>query len=291
MIFLVDFFRKRKSRNTSSPPPDLKIYQEKIKSLENRISDLNLRIDEKQDRLEELENRKNELDQDIENLKQKHWGLAISYDAIDNSAKQEQEKKIALLEEQKALNEAILASKTALQSISGDIEKLEREKEDLKEKKRLALLNQDEVQENHWEFSITDNEKELISILERIKKDYPDLKYDIASIEWRRIWLTKAQSLCNEHNLNGIKGIYRLVLKEDETISYVGQAVNIKERWYQHIKKMVGVEPTGNEKLYNYRPEDFYWTVVEMDCADLNESEHYWIEFFGCKEKGLNRKA
>ena len=35
--------------------------------------------------------------------------------------------------------------------------------------------------------------------------------------------------MTNEHNL-GRSGIYRLVLKEDESICYVGQAVNIKER-------------------------------------------------------------
>jgi hypothetical protein len=32
--------------------------------------------------------------------------------------------------------------------------------------------------------------------------------------------------------------------------------VNIKERWYTHIKKMIGVESKGGERLYDYRPED-----------------------------------
>lgn len=63
--------------------------------------------------------------------------------------------------------------------------------------------------------------------------------------------------MTNEHDL-GRSGIYRLVLKNDENVCYVGQAINIKDRWYQHIKKMIGVDVKGNEKLYNYRPEDFY---------------------------------
>ena len=54
---------------------------------------------------------------------------------------------------------------------------------------------------------------------------------------------------------------------------------------------MIGVLSIGNEKLYKYRPEDFYWSVIETDSKNLNESEHYWIEFYGCKEVGLNKKA
>lgn len=53
---------------------------------------------------------------------------------------------------------------------------------------------------------------------------------------------------------------------------------------------MIGVMPTGNEKLYGYRPEDFYWCIVEKgNGVDLNESEKYWIDFYCCKE-GLNKK-
>lgn len=53
---------------------------------------------------------------------------------------------------------------------------------------------------------------------------------------------------------------------------------------------MIGVDTVGNERLYEYRPDDFWWTIVEENPESLNESEHYWIEYFGCKEKGLNRK-
>ena len=102
--------------------------------------------------------------------------------------------------------------------------------------------------------------------------------------------MPKVQDLSNSKGLER-KGIYRLVLKTDPGVCYVGQATNIKDRWYQHIKKMIGVDFKGNEKLYNYRPEDFYWSVIEFDPQNLNESEHYWIEYYGCKEKGLNRKA
>ena len=36
--------------------------------------------------------------------------------------------------------------------------------------------------------------------------------------------------MTNEHELAGRKGIYRLILKSDKDVCYVGQAVNIKDR-------------------------------------------------------------
>lgn len=38
---------------------------------------------------------------------------------------------------------------------------------------------------------------------------------------------------------------------------------------------MIGIDAKGNEKLYKYRPEDFYWTVIERDPKDLDEAERY----------------
>ena len=280
-----------RSEKQNSGNDDLKWYEEKVKSFENRISDLNERIEEKQEQIK----RYNDI---IKDLNEKNIKLSIAYSALEitvTTTREEFDKlnqaKFDTLEAQKHLDEAIQASKTAASECEKDVEILKKELEDLKEQKRLAILYQDEDQNDLWDFSITPKENELISILERIKIDYPELKMDISNIEWKRIWLVKIQDMTNEHELAGRKGIYRLILKSDKDVCYVGQAVNIKDRWYQHIKKMIGVDVKGNEKVYNYRPEDFYWTIVEYDCKDLNDREHYWIEYFGCKEKGLNRKA
>ena len=282
---------QEKSKDHKIDPESLKWYEEKVKSFENRISDLNERIEDKQEQIKNY----NDI---IKELSEKNVKLGIAYTSLESTVATTREEfdklnqaKFETLELQKGLDEAIQASKTAAQECEKDIENLRRELKDLSEQKRLAILYQDEDKEGYWEFSITPKENELISILERIKIDYPELKMDISSIEWRKIWLNKAQDMTNEHSLN-VSGIYRLVLKSDENVCYVGQAVSIKDRWYQHIKKMIGVEPKGTEKVYNYRPEDFYWTVVEfVSSGKLNEREHYWIEYFGCKEKGLNRKA
>ena len=55
---------------------------------------------------------------------------------------------------------------------------------------------------------------------------------------------------------------------------------------------MIGVESKGNEKLYEYKPNQLRWRLLEevSDRSKLNDREKYWIEFFGCKEWGLNKK-
>ena len=58
---------------------------------------------------------------------------------------------------------------------------------------------------------------------------------------------------------------------------YVGQAVDIKTRWYTHCKKMVGAETAGGEWLYKCRPDELEWTVLEVVDKDvgLDEVERY----------------
>ena len=98
------------------------------------------------------------------------------------------------------------------------------------------------------------------------------------------------QELCGREGLDGRGGIYKLTSKVDERVCYIGQATNIKDRWYTHIKKMVGVEAKGLERLYTYRPDELYWEVVEFKDGDLDSDEHYWIEYYKSKEIGLNKK-
>ena len=95
-------------------------------------------------------------------------------------------------------------------------------------------------------------------MLEGLKKNYFELASDLSGIEWKRVWLPKIQELCGREGLDGKMGIYRLSVKGDEGKCYIGQAVNVKERWYTHIKKMVGVDGKGSERVYEYRPNEVW---------------------------------
>ena len=190
--------------------------------------------------------------------------------------------------------------------LSEDIDKLQLQKTIVgNELQRLLCITKIiEEDKDHvvWEPILTEKQAKLIGILRDLILMYPDLQVDFATIEWKKIWMPQLQAL---GSIIDTRGIYRLVLRdglaaplrvlrdgqeEELPVCYVGQAVSIKDRWYQHVKKMIGVMPTGNEKVYEWRPEDFKWCIVEQGKdIDLDYSEKYWIQYY-CAKDGLNKK-
>lgn len=262
---------------------------ERIREKEESLKEGQKKLIECQDKLNEYKGRLNEYKGRLNEYEGKLGNAAIALYGVHQSYQDESGKLHDMLVEKENVLELKNDMENAIETLKPRLESLKEDLRILQERKREALLREKEVENDLWELDINNREKELIEILKRIKIDYPDLNTELSTIEWRKIWLPKLQDLCNEYGV-AVRGIYRLVLKEDNKVCYVGQAVNIQQRWYEHVKKMVGVDSKGGEKLYKYRPEDFYWSVIERDCKDLNESERYWIEFYGCKEIGLNRK-
>lgn len=94
---------------------------------------------------------------------------------------------------------------------------------------------------------------------------------------------------------NKIKtGIYKITNIENQ-MSYVGQAVNIAERWKQHIKRGVGAETPTRNKLYpamlSFGVENFTFEILEECERDkLDIQEDYWQDFFHAKDFGYSIK-
>lgn len=89
-------------------------------------------------------------------------------------------------------------------------------------------------------------------------------------------------------------GIYKITNTLNQKV-YIGQAVNIAERWKQHIKRALGAEPLTQNKLYPAMAEDGVWNftfeIIEVcEKAQLSEREQYWQKFFGAKEYGYSIK-
>jgi len=99
------------------------------------------------------------------------------------------------------------------------------------------------------------------------------------------------------HLFNGIpattktSGIYKIT---DLTsgLAYIGQSVDIRERFRQHIKASLAHGVSTN-RLYQTMQKsgqfNFTFEVLEQVPRDkLNEREVYWIDFYKTKEFGLN---
>ena len=149
----------------------------------------------------------------------------------------------------------------------------------------------------------------VVKLLEDAIEVAPQLKSELRKIEWSLCYLPYKKNFIKDLSRSGIyvlelKKEYEdialrelgLKRKNDDGFSgaaYVGQAVNVYDRWTTHIKKMLGIEASGNEKLYrgNVSPHWWKWRVIEWcDKADLDERERFWIEAFDSIEKGFNSK-
>lgn len=89
-------------------------------------------------------------------------------------------------------------------------------------------------------------------------------------------------------------GIYKITNMNNK-MCYVGQAVDVSNRWKQHIKRGLGAEAPTKNKLYpamaHYGVENFTFELVEeCDASMLNDREKYWQEFFKAKEFGYSIK-
>ena len=89
-------------------------------------------------------------------------------------------------------------------------------------------------------------------------------------------------------------GIYKIT-NLSNGMCYVGQAVNIADRWKQHIKRGLGADTPTRNKLYpamaELGVENFSFEIIE-DCDRilLNDREDYWQEYFKAKEFGYSIK-
>lgn len=89
-------------------------------------------------------------------------------------------------------------------------------------------------------------------------------------------------------------GIYKIT-NIDSQKCYVGQAVDIANRWRQHVKRGVGAEDWTRNKLYpamySLGVENFTFEIIE-ECnrSKLNEREDYWQNFFHAKDFGYSIK-
>ena len=89
-------------------------------------------------------------------------------------------------------------------------------------------------------------------------------------------------------------GIYKITNIENQ-MCYVGQAVNVADRWRQHIKRGLGAETPTRNKLYpameEYGVENFTFELLE-ECfrSELDEKEDQWQQFFHARDYGYSIK-
>lgn len=86
-------------------------------------------------------------------------------------------------------------------------------------------------------------------------------------------------------------GIYRLTNLKNKKV-YIGQAVDIAERFKQHIKCGLGIDTPSNmlyKAMIKDGVENFTFEVLEeCDRSQLNDREKFYIDFYRSQEHGYN---
>ena len=191
------------------------------------------------------------------------------------------------------LERRILSGEKVLEEIQVQIKTTSDQLNDLANLKS-SVLAVEEGTGKGWTLNTPGDKKRLVELIHQLVDEYGDkfplLRKELLKIEWSTIWLPQLQQLCVREGLDR-GGIYKLTDRENPNVVYIGQAQSIKDRWYTHCKKMLGVEAKGTERLYEYGPDELTWEVVEFKEGNLDSDERYWINYYKCREIGLNKKG
>ena len=88
-------------------------------------------------------------------------------------------------------------------------------------------------------------------------------------------------------------GIYKITNQETGEC-YIGQAVDVRKRWYEHAKMMLQIDAPQGNQLYaaakEYGLDSFSFELL-LECSpkELNEKEKYFIELYNSDAVGYNQ--
>lgn len=236
---------------------------------------------------------KNQLLEDTlnENLDRQAELLSASYQ------QQEEELKEYYLVIQQQMAEA---TQTKMQELQQAISNTSQTLADLKRKSDAAIdvfrhLEKIKQEELFYQLQLAPSDFEEIKQLHSIEHCLRD-STPLNKIIWKMYYEKAYTDLIGRvfGTKKNVTGIYRITDVESGRC-YVGQAINIPERWRQHIKRGLGAETPTQNKLYpamkQKGPENFRFELLE-ECtrAQLNEREDFWQDFYQAKEFGYSMK-
>lgn len=225
-----------------------------------------------------------------EKLAQSAEQMAQRYQQAEDNYQQEYLK--AIEESTKEYTNLIIQKQEELNKISQElveakakqnaIVEANKRAEEVKQKEQFYKLNLSEID--------IEEIKKLRSIIPYLRSAEP-----INKVIWKVYYEKSYTDLIGRVIGQGIRtGIYKITNIESQKC-YIGQAVNIADRWKQHIKRGVGAEaPTRNKlypAMYELGPEQFTFEILEeCDKSLLDSREDYWQEFYQAKEFGYSIK-
>lgn len=256
----------------------IKTYQVSIKDRKNHLNTLHEECNKINN---ELQQKQNHLNDYYENLKkqtnQSFEQYSNTIDKCYETKEREFELKIQQIkEEQESAENQLSQIKTVYEAATAA---RIREKED--QTKRMF-----------YQLQIPKTQISDMTKLEEWKRELNDPSI-VSKIIWSSYVIKPASDLCNRVlGTSAVCGIYKItnILTGD---IYIGQSVNVADRWKNHIKCGLGIDASSTNKLYNNMQEygvwNFTFEILQKCSRDkLNEKERFWIEMYQSNKVGLN---
>lgn len=268
-------------------------------ALEKQHAALTARRQEIQDSIALLEKQAEESSNAIY---KKSWELAnekMSNASEAMSKQYEQAKQIAENDYLETLKDCANSFTSQINDKKNELKKVQDELADLVQKLNSAVEANKRAEEikqkqDFYRLQLTAIDLDEIKRLREVEP-YLREKEPLNKVIWKVYYEKPYTDLIGRVVGTGIHtGIYKITNIENQ-MCYVGQAVNIADRWKQHIKRGIGAEAPTRNKLYpamlEVGVENFIFEIVEeCDKSKLNEREDYWQEYFHAKDFGYSIK-
>ena len=145
---------------------------------------------------------------------------------------------------------------------------------------------------NFYKLSINDADLADVKMLENLKASFHK-PVVLSKLIWTQYFQKQMTELCDRVlGKKTVCGIYKITNLLTEQC-YIGQSVNISDRWKQHCKCGLGIEASATNVLYNSMQKDKIWNFTfelleECPKELLNEKERFWINMYQSNMFGYN---
>jgi uncharacterized protein YukE len=157
------------------------------------------------------------------------------------------------------------------------------------EKRRLAT----EDEKNFYKIKITKDQLWDIRVLKEAVKELKGDSQAINKVIWEVYYKKPVTDLLNRvaPSGNNIVGLYKITDTETNKC-YIGQSVDIRTRFRDHIKAGLGISSSNNRfytEMRDVGPENFMYEIIEKCHKNkLNERERFWIDYYQSMDWGYN---
>ena len=269
--------------------------QEIISKLSSEVFSLETKIQEKKKAIEDIRDNAHIIESQtydlaITDLEQQEKELCAKYKKLESEllihyvdlADSEMDNFIQRSDE---LNNRILEQENKLQDLQQKVTTI------VEANKRIEL---DKQQKDFYRLQLSELDIEEIKKIRSIEP-YLRQKEPLNKVIWKVYYEKPYTALIGRVIGNKkITGIYKITNLENG-MCYVGQSVDIAERWKQHIKRGIGADPATQNKLYpamlEQGVENFTFELLE-ECpgAQLTEREKFYTDFYKAQEFGYSIK-